>query len=369
MEKPKLAVIIGRFQPLHNGHLPLFKTALDLVGGNGKVVVLLGSANQPRTPYNPFTWEERADIIEKWIMNELKPNSYWVGYYPLNDYKYNDGDWIEEVQRIVDSVNKDNKYETFLVGHHKDNSSYYLDIFPQWKDVVEVPAFDESLSATIIREAYFEIQYGDLIQVKFKNKVQVSSEPVCINIIEDRVPKSTFKFLNEFANRPGETLNNLVNEFLYYEEYPSQWGNGPFVTVDAAVFCCGHILLIRRKTIPGQGLYALPGGFLNNDEFIATGIVRELEEETRIKVPTPALHGNMKHIELFDHPKRSLRGRVITHCGLINLRNDKKLPEVRGADDADKAVWVPTSEFTDKFREKMFEDHYDMVIRMKSLLK
>ena len=54
------SVYIGRFQPFHLGHLALLQRALSLAP---RCVVVLGSAHQARTPKNPWTWQERAEMI------------------------------------------------------------------------------------------------------------------------------------------------------------------------------------------------------------------------------------------------------------------------------------------------------------------
>ena len=57
---PHTAVLIGRFQPFHLGHLALLQQALRTAQ---QVVVVLGSAFQARSPKNPFTWQERQSLI------------------------------------------------------------------------------------------------------------------------------------------------------------------------------------------------------------------------------------------------------------------------------------------------------------------
>ncbi|MBG6222322.1 cytidyltransferase-like protein [Janthinobacterium sp. CG_23.4] len=54
------AILIGRFQPFHNGHAGLLQTAL---ASAAQVVVVLGSAFHARSAKNPFTWQERAAMI------------------------------------------------------------------------------------------------------------------------------------------------------------------------------------------------------------------------------------------------------------------------------------------------------------------
>ena len=118
------------------------------------------------------------------------------------------------------------------------------------------------------------------------------------------------------------------------------------------------MLLVKRKHAPGIGLWALPGGFLQPDETRVYGMLRELKEETKIKVPGPVLMGSIKSQKTFDHPHRSTRGRTITTAFFIDLGFSEKLPKVHGSDDAEKAVWVP---FKDVDRTKMMEDHFHII--------
>ena len=55
-----IAVLVGRFQPFHEAHLALLTRALTVAS---RCVVIIGSAFQARTPKNPFTWKERAEMI------------------------------------------------------------------------------------------------------------------------------------------------------------------------------------------------------------------------------------------------------------------------------------------------------------------
>jgi bifunctional NMN adenylyltransferase/nudix hydrolase len=118
--------------------------------------------------------------------------------------------------------------------------------------------------------------------------------------------------------------------------------------------------MIERKAQPGQGLMALPGGFLDGNETLKLAVIRELREETRIKVPAPVLAGSITKTQVFDSPYRSARGRTVTHAYLIELKGEK-LPKVKGGDDAAKAFWVPFSEVKP---ELMFEDHFHIVQAM-----
>jgi bifunctional NMN adenylyltransferase/nudix hydrolase len=90
------------------------------------------------------------------------------------------------------------------------------------------------------------------------------------------------------------------------------------------------------------------------------GAIRELKEETKIKVPVPVLKGSIKESKTFDAPNRSTRGRTITQAFYIDLGFDEKLPKVKGSDDAEKAFWVPLNEVVAQ-RDKFFEDHFHII--------
>ena len=197
---------------------------------------------------------------------------------------------------------------------------------------------NEVVHATDIRKLFFESNIRYLASV---------------------VSTSVYYFLEEFKNTPEYTL--LKEEYDFIKKYREAWAAAPyaptFLTCDAVVVQSGNILLIKRKAVPGKGLWALPGGFVNPKERIQDAMIRELREETKIKVPAPVLKGSIKSSEVFDDPERSLRGRTITQAFYIELPPGE-LPVVKGADDADKAEWVPLAHIKE---EKMFEDHMNII--------
>jgi bifunctional NMN adenylyltransferase/nudix hydrolase len=190
------------------------------------------------------------------------------------------------------------------------------------------------------------------------------------------LPTETITALREFEKT--EFYDNLREEHLFNVEYrkgvtprpPKTFGPSDpglkyetiFQTVDAIVVQTGHVLLIKRKSRPGKGLWALPGGFVNAKERLIDAVIRELREETRIKVPEAVLRGSIVYKDDFDYPDRSLRGRTISKAFLIKLPDhvvDGKisLPKVKGDDDAEKAWWVPIDEIM-RSPEMFFEDHW-----------
>ena len=169
------------------------------------------------------------------------------------------------------------------------------------------------------------------------------------SFIYDKFPKKEYERLV----REYETVTKGKQQYVGLK-HPVQ-----FLTVDAVVVQSGHVLLVKRKSAPGEGLWAIPGGYLESTETFEDGMLRELDEETKVKVPKPVLKGSIKASKVFDAPGRSLRGRIVTQAYLIELPPGE-LPKVKGSDDAAKAKWIPLAEF-EKMEDQMFEDHHHIV--------
>ena len=94
------------------------------------------------------------------------------------------------------------------------------------------------------------------------------------------------------------------------------------------------VLLIQRGFEPFKGCWAFPGGFMNMDETTEQCAIRELEEETGLKVTEVHQVGAYSRID------RDPRGRTVTvaYLALIDVPT-----EVKGQDDAAKALWWPLS--------------------------
>lgn len=340
----KRVVLIGRFEPTHRGHLANFLQALDIAD---KVIIFVGSSFQPRTPKNPFTFAERRVMIADSI-NDVRKNAAF-DIYSLRDYKYSNNSWIAQVQRIVkeDSPNvADN--DIAIMGYDKDETSWYNHAFPLW-DFVSLDGFVEHgsvpIDATKVRELYFDGHF---------------------DFLQGAVTPATFNFMLDWARTPA--YKQMVEEHLFYRDYHKKWEAAPFVpifqTTDAVVIQGGHILLIQRGHSPGKGLWALPGGFINPKERIADCVIRELMEETKIKVPEIVLRKGVTYNEVFDHPDRDLRGRTITSAFLIELDGGNgELPKVKGSDDARAARWFKLSEI-ESMSELLYGDHQHIIETM-----
>ncbi|MDQ3798487.1 MAG: bifunctional nicotinamide-nucleotide adenylyltransferase/Nudix hydroxylase [Acidobacteriota bacterium] len=347
-------IVIGRFQPFHSAHRDLIRHALTLAE---KVIIILGSARHASDVKNPFTPAMREEMIRACFPGEAAER---LIFRAVRDYPYNDHVWTTEIQNVAREIveeNDENRQDDreqpqhhaqiALVGFFKDRTSYYLNLFPQWQ-------FEEFYSshraylkanASEIREKYFAAENADW---------------------KELLPPQVVTQLEVF--RQTETFANLKKEFDYLRKYKAdtRFVGAPyeptFITTDAVVVQSGHVLVIRRGHQPGKGLLALPGGFLIKDLTLEDSAIKELKEETQIKVPAAVLRGSIKASRAFDYPERSQRGRTVTFAYFIELEPSLKdgLPRVKGGDDAAKAFWLPLSALGEN-EDEFFEDHIHII--------
>ena len=172
-----------------------------------------------------------------------------------------------------------------------------------------------------------------------------------------RVPPALVASLD--ASRVDPVMTRLMEEQAWVDQLADAWRGAPyppiFVTADAVVIASGHILLIHRSHAPAKELWALPGGFVEQDETVVEAALRELGEETGITVSRNVLRAAIRATRVFDAPERSVRGRTITHGTLFDL-GDASPPAVRAGDDAARAEWWPLERFAQS-TESLAEDH------------
>lgn len=315
----KSGIFIGRFQPCHEGHLHSLGVAASQVQ---KLYILIGSANSCRSIKNPWTYEERKQMLS------LKLHSHRITNYeiiPLNDYRYSDTQWMSDVRATIEHYEMQ---DPVLFGHMKDGNDY-LNWFPELK--FKSIESHYKINATAIRKRMFETD--DPLM------------PATVQADYEFYKKETATF----ANYPfPETLN--------------------FNCGDAILECQGHVLLIQRKYAPGAGAWAVPGGFRNRNESFLDCALRELQEETNVRVPEKVLRGSIVKTELFDDPSRSFgipRNTLAVYMR-INPNPDNSLPRANGADDAALCKWVPLTDALNNI--EMYDDHKDIISKMTGVM-
>lgn len=173
-------VYIGRFQPFHLAHMQTIKIALQQ---SQNVILALGSAQNERNIKNPFLANEREQMILSNFPEDEQKRIHFVHVIDV----YNDVKWVQLVKSLVAEIVKPED-KVGLIGHFKDESSYYLQLFPEWK-MVELESLKGSISATPLREAYYQ---GE--------------------IRENEFPQGTIDFLQNFKR--SEIYQQLQQKFL-----------------------------------------------------------------------------------------------------------------------------------------------------------
>ena len=336
VKKYDVLFYIGRFQPLHNGHISIINRALELAD---RVVIMVGTPNSYRSLRNPFTYEEVSNCIKT-----MYPDNN-VHVVELRDAVYSDDLWIQEV---LATIGKEILYKLLgsskcaIIGCDKDSTTYYLKMLEQYIDIEYVKTDNQSINSTDIRYALYN--YGNIIYLK------------------EYIPNYVYTFLENFrSTREFVYLKNEYDFCTTFKRPYMQLKYPPiFSTVDGLILTEGEdiedceILLIKRKNYPGKDLYALPGGFINHDETIVGAFKRELSEEIGI-VPD-----FIDDPIVFDSVHRDPRGRIITHCFCSYYLNK---PEIKVGDDAEDYIWIKYSNL-DNIRDKMYSDHYDIIKKL-----
>jgi bifunctional NMN adenylyltransferase/nudix hydrolase len=326
-------IYIGRFEPPHNGHFATIRKAIEQTE---KLLIFIGSHEACRSLRNPFSTEERLEMLKISLTPEEQKKIILI---PIHDSNYNHSEWVKEVKaKVLELCGTEKKIG--IIGHKKDGTSYYLDLFPEW-EFVEMPLLENGLSSTEIRKKWFS---GTLT--------------------EEKIPLAVYSYLKNKESE--EWAKNLKEEYKLVENYKKEWASTPyppvFVAGDALVICKEHILLIQRGAFPGKGLYAMAGGFLDSGEPIRHCAIRELVEETGIELSYKELDKSIKDSRVFDDPNREPRGRMISHTFLFVLQVPE-LPKLKAADDASAAFWFPLKDL-EKIRSKFGGDHYRIIKNM-----
>ena len=112
-----------------------------------------------------------------------------------------------------------------------------------------------------------------------------------------------------------------------------------FLTVDIVLFKKVSnqlfLLLIKRKNDPFKDCWALPGGFVDENEDLETAALRELEEETQIKLY------QLDQVAAFGKPFRDPRGHMVSVA--FTAAVDPSTVAI-GSDDAKEAKWFPCNQ-------------------------
>ncbi|MEM9171131.1 MAG: NUDIX domain-containing protein [Pseudomonadota bacterium] len=330
MVNDTLAVLLGRFQPLHKGHIETIRTALAICD---HVLVVVGSAERARSVRDPWLADERCEQL-RIAFSEFDTDRLLVRTLP--DWLYDSTHWLSQWRALIQDAARGRRIRILQRDPHAESGLFDGLDATGWiiNDTLTVA------SGTVIRDAMFRRGHW-----------------------QDDVPSVLHNDLAAFvASKDGE---NLIAEAEYFRAFTLAWSAAPYppvmVTVDAALVHRKQVLLVQRGRRPGKGLWALPGGFIDAGETREHAMLRELQEETQFAGEPERVRACISREVVFDAPYRSLRGRTISTAYLVRWPDDEAQPLVRGGDDAQDAFWVDIDALQPA---QMFEDHWDMLQRL-----
>lgn len=313
--------IICRVQPFHDAHQKIFTQALELVD---TLVVILGSSDAARSLYNPWTPHEREEMVLSCFPDQRER----IKFVHAVDHPYDNQAWLKHINQLVDKITDHSSAITFF-GHRKDHTSDYLNWFPKWGNLHEFPSILEGLSATQIRENYFSHK----------------------DSWRKNLPNSTIHFLEKWQNTTY--FVDICHELDYYQTQRkpllnlSKKLNQPITFSYLSICLTSHsqLLLERRTTTPGKGLWCLPEIPIHTSTPLKRVFIPYLMEDLKVRFINPnlLLHqvDQLHSPKMFDNPRNSQQGRTIKYIWQIKLDKQNLTP---ASTESDRSKWFKNSD-------------------------
>jgi bifunctional NMN adenylyltransferase/nudix hydrolase len=343
----KRAIVVGRFQPLHSGHIDMIRGALKVAD---KVLVVIGSAWEAQTLKNPFTYEMRKAMVEAEFAAEIKDARIVVD--GLEDYA-SLKKWDNKLLQLANKHFYTSQGVVWYTYGKDASTKDYINACKVFNKHMHSPT-NALIDATSIRNDFYDgVETLGLKHIS--NDVAIRLHSFKLTEEYEAFVKE-WKALKEYRQLWQPLKITIDGKTIERNPFPVQ-----FVAVDALVewqdkWKKPHILVIRRKSEFGNGKLAIPGGYLNHDETVLTAAKRELLEETALAVDDSFI---LSKTTLVDDPNRSMRGRMMTHVHQWRVCSYNK-PTVVGGDDASEAFWLPIDEVYAN-KKNFFSDHYFII--------
>lgn len=253
------AIFVTRAQPFHKGHYSVVKQ-MHQAKDVEEIIIGIGSSQLEHTLNNPFTFEEREEMLRKSLI--LKKPFYIIPIPDINNHPI----WVAYVEKLTP------EFKIVYTGN-----PLVKKLFEEKDYQVRDINHDYQISATKVRELM--ITGGN-----WQNYLSQGGIDVITRI------------------RGAERLKNIYCAHLR-----------PGVTVDALInYKNEGIVLIQRKTKENDafgGWWALPGGFLNTgEESLTDAVAREVGEETSLQTKS----SDYKLFDQYSDPQRDPRGHIIS---------------------------------------------------------
>lgn len=335
-----IGIFVGRFAPFHNGHL---YTLLAAAAKYEQVLAVVGSANTAPDPKTPWTAQERADMLLE-VGYQYNIKNLVISY--ADDYPLDDQRWAMTIARRVRNLYP---LEAFaLLGTPKDYPTIrYLDLLQK-----ELNAVKDLVPTGISRMFPSGTQIRDILYYGMMNSGAIAQPDILLQSLVPSVIWTGFLQTFQASDQCRRMVTWLDDAKQARQMYAEGWYDPVFVTTDAIVRNENKVLLIKRGGKQGKGLWALPGGFLEQDLTLVENARTEVRQETGIMLDEPLCTPFVVQTV-----GRSLRGRTITH--VFEFLTNQDLPH--GADDAADAQFVDIDHLPPS--TEWFEDHYHILMK------
>ncbi len=276
-----IGLFIGRFQPLHKGHVEMIKA---LSRNLDKIIVGIGSSNKSNTQENPFTADEREMMLELSLQNSGL--NYKIVRIPdVNDYSI----WFDVVEEVCpkfDVVFSNNE----IVKKLAEKKGYQTQGLPA----------SQYISASTVRDML--IQGEDCSKYLTKETMHVLHEIKGVERL-----KKIYKIAEH--NNPPTAVDIII-------EYHNPDFKG--------------IVLIERGQDPFKGSWALPGGFQEYGDTLERTAMKETDEETGLSITL------LTQLKVYSEKDRDPRGHV-NSIGFVA----RGTGDLKAGDDAAKVRVFP----------------------------
>lgn len=300
--KTKTWLFITRCQPgLHSWHLDGIKQAQEQWITD--VIVGIGSANKEFTTENPFTYDERKEMIHR-CQQELI-----------------------DVQKII----------VWPIPDFGDNDTWLNYILTQF------PSFDYVISGNPRVQQIFQKSGKIVVPLDIR-------KPIKSSMLRNNIALGNYYELEKYL--PQQVIQHLknINAFSRLQSIMKSERITPKLTVDIVFLDKeGNIILIERKNEPlGK---ALPGGFVDYGEDPEDAAIREAKEETTANIHIDKLIG------VWGKADRDPRGHAVT----IAYQWMYDEGEIKAADDAKAIIKVQPKDID--AIHFAFPDHKEMILK------
>jgi 8-oxo-dGTP diphosphatase len=126
------------------------------------------------------------------------------------------------------------------------------------------------------------------------------------------------------------------------DAFQREFPKAPIVGVGAIVIDAGRVLLVQRAQEPSKGKWSLPGGMLELGESLHEGVVREVQEETGLKVEPVELVELLDRIVREENPEGK---RVRYHSVIADYLCRVVGGSLHASSDAEAVRWTDRAEW------------------------